>query len=221
MTPGLPPWPRAVLFDWDNTLVDSLARIARAMNVARTRFGLAPLALPEIHAQTALNVAELWPQWFGDKAAEAKAVYYETFAATHLEGLVPLPGSRELLEAFRERDVPLGLVSNKRGDLLRREVAHLDWTAFFGEAMVGANDAPRSKPERDPADLALQRLGVSAESGTVWLVGDTWGDVACARASGCLPVLLHAPSEEAARLEVTHSFADCHALRALLCAARS
>lgn len=221
MNTTLPPWPCAVLFDWDNTLVDSLARIARAMNATRTRFGLAPLSLSEIHAQTAMNVAQLWPHWFGENAAEARAAYYETFAATHLEGLVPLPGARALLETLREQGVPLGLVSNKRGDLLRREVAHLAWTSFFGEAMVGASDAPRSKPERDPADLALQRLGVSAESGTVWLIGDTWGDVACARASGCVPVLLHAPAEEAARLEVPYAFADCQALRALLCGMRS
>jgi phosphoglycolate phosphatase len=35
----------------------------------------------------------------------------------------------------------LGVVSNKRGYLLRREAAHLGWMSLF-HRLVGANDAP-------------------------------------------------------------------------------
>ena len=82
----------------------------------------------------------------------------------------------------------LGIVSNKTGELLRREVARLGWSGYFG-SIVGAGDAPADKPACEPVHLALASSGVPAGA-EVWFVGDTAVDIECARNSGCVGVLL-------------------------------
>jgi phosphoglycolate phosphatase len=93
----------------------------------------------------------------------------------------------------------LGVVSNKTGDLLRREVARLGWSDLFG-SLIGAGDAPLDKPSCDPVHLALAPSGVPAGN-EVWFVGDTAVNMECAGNSGCVAVFLGKPepAEEFAR----------------------
>ena len=63
---------------------------------------------------------------------------------------------------------PQGVVSNKAGAFLRREVTYLGWNRFFGP-VVGAGDAVADKPAPAPLLLALQQDGTprrSVQSGT-------------------------------------------------------
>src|SRR5208337_4258189 len=83
---------------------------------------------------------------------------------------------------------PQGVVSNKAGAFLRREVTHLGWDGFFG-SVVGAGDAGADKPHPAPLLLALRRLARAA-SGTVWYMGDTALDMQAARAAGVTAVLI-------------------------------
>jgi phosphoglycolate phosphatase len=180
--------PRAILFDWDNTLVDSWATIHEALNIVMTAMEKPLWSLQEAKERVRLSLRESFPLHFGDRWEEARRVYLDAFRAVHLERLSPLPGSGELLQKAADAGIYLGVVSNKTGALLRREVEHLGWSALFGN-VVGAGDATTDKPNAAPVALALQRSGV-APGETVWFVGDTGVDMECARNSGCVPVLL-------------------------------
>ena len=186
--------PRAIIFDWDNTLVDSWATIHQALNVVMAAMREPPWSLQQTKQRVRLSLRESFPRLFGERWAEARQIYLEAFRAIHLEHLRPLPGRRELLERFVARRVFLGVVSNKTGSLLRREVAELDWTRFFG-SIVGAGDAAVDKPDPAPVALALQPSGVGGGE-QVWLVGDTGVDIECAYNSGCVPILLGAALSE-------------------------
>ena len=133
----------------------------------------------------------------------------------------PLPGAEAALRALRDDGCYLGVVSNKQGDFLRAEIAHLGWDGLFG-GVVGAADAPHDKPARDPVDLALS-AGGPVPGPKVWFVGDAGIDMACARAAGCVPVLIGdvdpAAAEFAAAPPVHHA-ADFVDLLALVRAAR-
>jgi phosphoglycolate phosphatase len=113
-----------------------------------------------------------------------------------------------MLRALAGRGIYLGVVSNKTGELLRREVARLNWSHYFG-SIVGAGDAPADKPACEPVHLALEPSGVAAGE-EVWFVGDTAVDVECARNSGCIAVLLgvDAATEEFVDFPPALSFAD-------------
>jgi len=183
--PGLP---KAILFDWDNTLVDTWPVIHDSMNVTLTHMGWEPWTMDETRARVRRALREAFPDMFGDRWEEARDVFYERFHAIHLERLAVISGARELLDSLTDQSIYLGVVSNKNGENLRREAAHLGWSGYFS-ALVGATDAPKDKPATDPVHLALKDSGV--EPGPeVWFIGDTDIDMECAHNSGCIPILI-------------------------------
>jgi len=205
--------PQAILFDWDNTLVDSWVTIHQALNTVMTGMGKPLWSLQETKRRVRLSLRESFPLHFGDRWEEARRLYLDTFARIHLDQLTALPGRGELLEQLSDEGIFLGVVSNKTGALLRREVERLGWSAFFGR-VIGAGDALSDKPDAAPVTLALEPSGVGSGE-TVWLVGDTGVDMECARNGGCVPVLLGAVAitdEEFAKCAPRFAFSDCQAL---------
>ncbi len=189
--------PRAVLFDWDNTLVDSWTTIHDALNIVMAAMDKPPWSLQQTKERVRLSLRESFPHHFGERWTEARQIYLEAFRAIHLERLTPLPGRRELLERLVDERIFLGVVSNKTGELLRREVAELGWARFFG-SVVGAGDAAADKPHPAVVALALRPSGIAGGE-AVWLVGDTGVDIECAHNSGCVSILLGAAPAETAQ----------------------
>ncbi|HEV8680062.1 MAG TPA: HAD-IA family hydrolase [Stellaceae bacterium] len=200
--------PRAILFDWDNTLVDSWATIHEALNFLMRAMDKPEWSLAETRERVRLSLRESFPLHFGERWEEARGIYLDRFREIHLERLSPLPGREAMLRRLAAERIFLGVVSNKTGQLLRREVAWLGWSEFFG-SIVGAGDAPADKPAPEPVHLALAQSGVQAGE-DVWFVGDTAVDMQCAENSGCIAVLLGdaQASEEFARFAPRLSFAD-------------
>jgi phosphoglycolate phosphatase len=184
----MPTRPRAILFDWDNTLVDSWATIHEALNQVMAAMDRPLWSLDETRARVRLSLRDSFPAHFGTRWIEARQIYLDHFRAIHLARLAALPGCEAMVQGLAEDGYFLGIVSNKTGGILRLEVAQLGWTQWFG-SIVGAGDAAADKPARDPVDLALAPSGFEP-GGDVWFVGDTAIDVECARNSGCVPVLL-------------------------------
>ena len=212
---GLAP-PSALIFDWDNTLVDTWPTIHDALNIMLPQLGHAPWPLAETKRRVRQSLRDAFPALFGARWQEAQQIYLEAFAAIHLERLRPLPGAEALITALHAEGRFLALVSNKTGSLLRKEVAALGWSGYFAR-VVGAGDALSDKPNRAPVDLALAGTAHAAGTG-VWFVGDTGIDMECAVNAGCVPVLVHgeAPDEQPGgeydqARPVLHFF-DCMAL---------
>ena len=211
----LPP-PRALLFDWDNTLVDTWAVITTCYNATFTHFDMPHWSEAETRQRAHKSLRDVFPVLFGGRWEEAREVFFRTFNAVHLEHLRPKPGADALLAALAARGLYLAVVSNKTGSALRKEVAHLGWQDFFSR-VVGATDAARDKPAPDPVTLALQSAQIQTGE-DVWFVGDTGVDLECAHNTGCLPVLIRDGALDA------HEFVtcpprvhvrNCHALLAL------
>ncbi len=200
--------PRAILFDWDNTLVDSWATIHEALNFLMRAMDKPEWSLTETRGRVRLSLREAFPPIFGERWEEARGIYLGRFREIHLERLSPLPGRETMLRALAEQEMYLGVVSNKTGELLRREVAQLGWSGYFG-SIVGAGDAPVDKPASDPVHLALAPSGIPPGE-EVWFVGDTAIDMECAQNSGCVAVLLGnaATAPEFARFAPLLAFAD-------------
>jgi phosphoglycolate phosphatase len=204
--------PQAILFDWDNTLVDSWATIHEALNFLMAAMGKPLWTIEETRGRVRLSLREAFPRIFEERWEEARDIYLDRFRAIHLERLTALPGRAELLRKLADEQIFLGVVSNKTGSLLRREMDRLGWSALFG-GVVGAGDAPVDKPDAAPVGLALAQSGI-APGEAVWLVGDTEIDMECARNSGCVPVLLGSgmSDEELGRCSPRLMFSDCPTL---------
>lgn len=209
------PRPRALIFDWDNTLVDTWPCIGRATNITLEAMGLPKWSEEEIHARVAGSLRDTFPKIYGHRWEEAREIYYRAFEAVHLEMLAALPDAEALLTHARQAGLYLGVVSNKTGSYLRQEAAHMGWAHYFGR-LVGAQDAPRDKPAPDPIWLALKNSGIEAAGPDVWFIGDAAVDVECGRAAGCTTVLVHRQDVGA---DPHGHAADCASLLRLLRAA--
>jgi phosphoglycolate phosphatase len=182
--------PRAVIFDWDNTLIESWDAIHHALVVTFTAMGHQPWTLAETKARVRHSLRDAFPPIFGERWDEARKIYMDTFTATHLERIRPAVCALELIEAVAARGLYCAVVSNKTGPVLRREAEHLGWTRHFTR-LVGAGDAAADKPAAAPMHMALAGSGIAAGA-AVWYVGDTAIDMECAANSGCVSVLVGA-----------------------------
>jgi phosphoglycolate phosphatase len=206
-----------VLFDWDNTLVNTWPTIVECYHATFTALGLPPWTAEQVRSRAHGSLRDAFPILFGARAADAEQVFYETFHRIHLERLQPLPGADSLLAHCHERGFYVAIVSNKVGENLRKELTYLRWDRWISRA-VGARDCLRDKPAPDPIFHALNGTGI-APGESVWMVGDTPADLKCAYAAGCLPVLIgdaetlsEALLEHPPRLKAR----NCHELVALL-----
>jgi phosphoglycolate phosphatase len=206
--------PRALLFDWDNTLVDTWETIHVALNKALTAMGHTPWTPEETRQRVRASARDSFPALFGDRADEAADIFYRAFESQHLQTLRERDGAGAMLRALAGMDwLYLAVVSNKKGHLLRREADHIGWSDYFSR-LVGANDAARDKPAVEAVTLALTESGLKLGP-NVWFVGDTDIDMTCAVAAGCTPVLLRpeAPAEDEFPGTAPHlHIASCQAL---------
>jgi len=204
--------PQAILFDWDNTLVDSWATIHEALNFLMAAIDKPLWTIDETRERVRLSLREAFPRIFGEHWEEARDIYLDRFRAIHLERLTALPEREELLAKLSGEGIFLAVVSNKTGSILRREADHIGWSALFG-SIVGAGDAPLDKPDAAPVRLALEPSGIEPGE-TVWLVGDTGIDMECAHNAGCVPVLLGSgvSEEEIGACPPRLVFSDCPTL---------
>lgn len=210
--------PKAILFDWDNTLVDSWAVIHAALNHTLSEMGHATWGREETEIRVRSSLRDSFPTLFGADWPKAEKLFYDYFGAIHLSHLEPLPGAAELLHYLSDRHIYLAVVSNKRGAFLRKEAAHLGWDRYFA-VLAGAGDAARDKPAVEHVDLALKAATGVMAGPDVWFVGDTDIDLHCAHNAGCTPVLVRDLAPEADEF-TSHPPAlhrpNCQSLRAYL-----
>lgn len=200
--------PKAILFDWDNTLVNTWELVFDSINYVREHLGLSLLTLEEFWNKPHHSMRDAASDLFGERHIEGEKLFYEAVEKLHLKDITKLDGTDALLDCLSDMGIYLGVVSNKTGHLLRKEADHLDWTRYFRK-IVGARDTEKDKPSHIPVLAALETSFI-APSHDVWFVGDSIVDVQCARASGCIPVVVG--DGEAARQDDIILAKDCQGL---------
>lgn len=174
--------PTAVLFDWDNTLVNTWPVIHKALHETFQYMGHTPWTLEETKDRVGKSMRDAFPALFNERWQEAADYYRSQYRSIHLQKLTPLPDAEEVLKDLKRLKVPIGLVSNKMGDTLRMEVSHLGWGEYFG-AVIGAHDAEHDKPHAAPLLLAMEQMSVPADM-NVLFVGDSEVDLEASKAAG-------------------------------------
>jgi phosphoglycolate phosphatase len=180
--------PEAILFDWDSTLVDNWDSLARTMSLVLAESNRPPVARETMISLSKKPHDEIFAMLFESDAATSRLRFYELYSQEHLSGLKILSGSEELLAALFRLSIPLAVVSNKKGVLVRREIEHLGWSDYFF-TIIGAGDAARDKPHPDPVLLALENRLIPP-SLNVWMLGDTSADIGAAGEAGISPILI-------------------------------
>lgn len=201
--------PKAIIFDWDETLVSSQDILRRAWVDTIEHF-LPDQASSIPHNRAGRSGKEVFPEIFGDIWEEALSYYRTLYVKYRQRGVIAKENALSLVEYLYEQKFYLAIASNKAANFLRDEVALIGWEKYFNN-IVGSTDCPYDKPAADPALKALEFSDIQPEE--TWFIGDSIVDMQCALSAGCIPILYLADEEikhsEAYRL--AHFHLDDHA----------
>jgi pyrophosphatase PpaX len=174
---------RAVLFDLDGTLIDSIGLIVDAMHHAFEGF---TGTVPEDSAWMAGIGTPLFKQLAlyarSPEELELLREKYRAYQFIHHDNVIKeYPGTTAVLENLNARGLVMGIVTSK-GDELSRRGLELTGLAKFLPVVISADSVTKYKPEPEPVLLALERLGVSADSAL--MLGDSPHDISSGNAAG-------------------------------------
>ncbi len=182
--------PKAVFFDWDGTLVDTLVFLRKAHSYARNQLGLPDLTKEQFDGYFGMPRETLYQEIYGAEKEAAK-IHFETYVtANHLNDVKPLDGAERVLSTLANMGIIMGAVTNKKPKFILGEIDNFGWGKYFS-AVVGAGEADNDKPAADPLLLAIKRAGVSEDLNNIWFVGDSQTDLACAKAANIPSILVN------------------------------
>lgn len=179
---------RAVLFDLDGTLTNTLEDIADAMNRALRLNGLPDWPVEAYRYLVGDGAKKLAERAVRERQELALAVqreyqaYYETHTRIKTQ---PYAGVTEMLRALQSRGVPMAVFSNKPDADTKGVVGYFFPDICFAEIRGQVEGIP-VKPDPAGALLTAEKLGVLP--GEVLYLGDTSTDMQCALNAGMHPV---------------------------------
>jgi pyrophosphatase PpaX len=176
----LPPY-RAVVFDLDGTIVDSVELIIVSFQHAIREVLGREASREESIANVGRPLKEQMVMLSPEHADELVAVYREFNHREHDRMLTLYDGILNLLHALQVGGVKLGLVTSKSRYTTQMAFDLTGIESYFDEAIC-ADESPRNKPSPDPILLCLERLGVSPVDAAY--VGDSPSDIQAAIAAG-------------------------------------
>jgi pyrophosphatase PpaX len=174
-----------VLFDLDGTVIDTGSIILASMRHAvETVIGgeysdeqlMAAVGGPGLEAQ----MQALDPE----RVDELVRVYRAHNEPLH-ETISAFEGMPAVLDELKDRGHRLGIVTAKRRATVELAFARIPIEHLF-ETVVGGDETERHKPDPQPLQLALERLG--AQPGDAAYVGDSPFDMQAAKAAGCFAI---------------------------------
>lgn len=175
---------RAILFDVDGTVVDSIAMIVAGLGDTYEKFTGTRPSDADIHALIGTPlVAQM--KLFGlspdDQQLQELCDYTIQRYGVHQDLETEFVAATDALIKAHQSGLKTALVTSRNAVEVEILSQHFrGWTA--ADTAVSASDVVNPKPSPDPALLAIERLGVSAENAI--MIGDSVFDLRCARGAG-------------------------------------
>ncbi len=187
---------RAVLFDLDGTLLDTVPDLHVALCAMLRDLGHPELPIEATRAYVGRGMANLIKRALADSLdagddtlapPEAVALFRQHYARENGRQAKLFPGVAEGLRAIRAMGLPMAVITNKPEGFTRPLLEMMGLTEYF-PVVVGGDNLPRHKP--DPMSLvwACGRLGIWPKEAL--FIGDSVNDFLAARAAGCRVFLL-------------------------------
>ena len=180
---------RAVFFDLDGTLLDSLADLRNAVNLTRASYGAGPLGLADVRRFVGDGIRLLVERALAGiphDPDEAVRRQFTNYGAHCLDDSTLYPGVAEGLKTLHDLGWSIGLVTNKPEDLSDRILRHFGVRAYF-DRIAGGGGAYPLKPDPAGCLAMLAELGVEPKHGV--MVGDHCTDLEVGRRAGMTRVL--------------------------------
>ncbi len=156
---------QGVLFDLDGTLIDSTPAIARSWSAVLTEIGIPLEVLPSLHGQPSRqSLHRLLPNASLEEIDHwAKKI--ESLEVEDTDGIILLPGARELFEDLDRREIEWFIVTSCTRELGTARAKSVGLS--LPPKSIFFDDVEKGKPHPDPYLLGLERLGISANNALV------------------------------------------------------
>jgi HAD superfamily hydrolase (TIGR01509 family) len=165
---------KAVIFDVDGTLVDSVDLHARAWQEAFAHFGH-QVEFSAVRSQIGKGGDQLMPVFLSKTEIDRRGQEIEEYRSKlykqrYLPKVHSFPEVRQLIECIKGNGLQVVLASSAKSDELQtyKRIAGIE---DLIDEETSADDAAKSKPHPDIFKAALDRLGVVASEAIV--VGDS------------------------------------------------
>lgn len=175
---------KAILFDLDGTLLNTLDDLNESMNKVLVKNGYKEQTKDETRRFVGNGVRKLVERSLPGESAELydkiEVQFKECYAKNMRNKTAPYEGIEELLKALKERQVKVGVVSNKFDGAVKSLCKEI-----FGEytqVAVGERSGVRKKPAPDSVLAAIEELGVKKEEAIY--AGDSDVDIETAKNAG-------------------------------------
>jgi len=175
---------RAVVFDFDGTLVDSYPLIEAAFSTVMRKHALDERARALFRQSRGLPLPEQMRRVSPDLWEDLVATYRR--ADSRLGPAQVFRGIPTLVRTLRQRGVQLGVVSCKRRVLVETELEGIGLHRYF-DVIIGYEDVSPPKPAPDPLLAAINHLELPL--GSALYVGDSLVDMETGQAARVRTVL--------------------------------
>ncbi|HJN22764.1 MAG TPA: HAD-IA family hydrolase [Rhodospirillales bacterium] len=179
---------KAIVFDLDGTLIDSIPAVAAAVNRLLEEQGRRPLGVKETKTMVGWGAGITIEKAFEATGAplapidlpEALERYLDFYLADPAGHTVVYPGVRQVLDKLVGKGTPMGICTNKPVKTTHPVLEALGLDRYF--SAVACDDVPHRKPDGRHLRLTLERMGAAGRLAA--MVGDNETDMAAARDAG-------------------------------------
>jgi HAD superfamily hydrolase (TIGR01549 family) len=176
--------PDVILWDWDNTLIDSRSVAARALIQLGTETNV-PVTDADVSEVVGGHLVDFWYRNYGDNPlpiVEKFLAYYRLYSSD----VQLFPETSDVLKWVHQLGIPQIIVTNKDQDIVDSEVDRFG-IRFYFKKIVGTLNHAEAKPEKAFADRAL---------GQEWpkhilMIGDGQSDMAFAKTLNAFGLFIH------------------------------
>ncbi len=181
---------KAVLFDLDGTLADSLIDLADGVNRALEIKGYPTHPVEAFKYFVGDGIPKMIERALpesertADKVNELKEIFLPYYAEHYADNTYAYDGCAELVNTLKQKGFIVAVVTNKDQAMADEVVTSLYGDVF--DLIFGKRDGIPAKPDPTAALMAMQQLGVAPQECV--FMGDSGMDVATAVNSGAVPV---------------------------------
>lgn len=176
---------KAVIFDMDGTILNTLEDLKNATNYSLRQFGMPERSLEEVRMFVGNGIRKLveravpagTPKEKIDQILDVFLEYYEIHSADNTS---PYPGILELVEKLKKAGIKTAVSTNK-ADVPAQELGREYFNGIF-DLIIGQQDGLKVKPAPDSVNKILSILDIQKKDAIY--IGDSDVDVQTAKNSG-------------------------------------
>lgn len=182
---------KALLFDFDGTLIDSAPDLALTGNLMLRELGREPFSEAQyrqwigngarVMVQRALSgTTEVKEDLCQDMLDQATALFFDIYRSNCCVKTQLYPEVKETLEALKSQGYPLVILSNKPIEFIAPVNRALDLDGLF-DLCIGGDSLPWKKPDPKPLQHVCEHYGITIAEAL--MIGDSKNDILAANAA--------------------------------------